>query len=120
MIIAYYFGHNNHPLPPVIEPGRTGNISRYCHDQRIAKPLKSAPVVLTLAQRNEKKHAANKDRIMHAIRSGVTVVNKIADHASVHAGTVWNHIKPLEEEGLISINRDSRPWTITPARKKRK
>lgn len=117
MKILEYMGVNRFSPPPVIEPGRSGNILRYCYDQRITKPLQSAPVVLTLAQRNEEKHEANRERILAAIAAGAKVVNTIAERSSVHTGTVFNHIKGLEADGLIAINRDKRPWSMALTKK---
>jgi len=119
MTLLDYMGQNAPPLPPVIEPGRIGSIHRYCHEQRIIKPLKHAPATLARTDgescqpgRNEAKQDKNRAEILRLIAAGVCYANQIAEIAKISTSTVWNHLKPLESDGLIIINRALKPWPI--------
>ena len=119
MNLLEYFGMNQHSLPPVVEPGRTGRVLRYCHDNRIINPNPDVPVLLTMAQRNIERQAANRAEILRLIGIGVVKVREITKAACVSEATVWKHVKGLEEEGLIAIDRRVKPWAISATRKYR-
>lgn len=112
MSITEYFGQNSYPLPPVIEPGRIGNILRYSPDQSIVKPIPQAPVTLTLAKRNEEKQNKNRAEILRLVAAGVKHGYQIAEISQISVSTVWNHLKPLEKNRTVIINRATKPWEI--------
>jgi len=107
-----YFGLNPHPLPPVINPGRIGNIIRYSNETKVVKPEKNAPVPVTIEMVNKERQRKNRAEIMLLLRAGIQHANEIAEIAKLNNGTIWNHLKPMEKEGLITIDRTLKPWPI--------
>lgn len=114
MTMLAYLGHNAHPTPPVIEPGRCGNIMRYSHDRRIVKPMTNAPVLMTVTQINVTKQEENRAEVLRLIECGVACVSQIVKIADVSKGTVLAHIRKLENDGLIVVDRAAKPWSIKP------
>jgi len=117
MTILAYLGHNVHPTPPVIAPGRVGNIVRYSHENRVVKPQLHAPITMTIAMVNQDRSNKNRAEILRLLRAGIKHANQLAEIAKLNNGTVWNHLKPMEAEGLIVINRAVKPWPIKLTRK---
>jgi len=117
MTLLDYMGQNAHPLPPVIEPGRIGNIVRYAHENRVMKPQQHAPITMTIVMANQDRSQKNRAEILRLLRAGIKHANQIAEIAKLNTGTVWNHLKPMEADGLIIINRALKPWPIKLTRK---
>jgi len=117
MTLIDYLGQNAHPLPPVIAPGRVGNIVRYAHENRVMKPQQHAPITMTIVMVNQDRSQKNRAEILRLLKAGIKHANQIAEIAKLNTGTVWNHLKPMEAEGLITINRGTKPWPIKLTRK---
>jgi hypothetical protein len=114
-------GQNAHPLPPVIESGRLGAIRRISNERTIKKPTQNdqlgLPPMPTMAQVNQARQKRNRETLLMLLKAGVSDARKLSELTKCSASTVWNHLKPMEAEGLIIINRALKPWPIKLTRK---
>lgn len=93
------------PLPAVVPPGRWGATFRNCCCQmptaRIGEKTKTGQV-------------SKRSMILMAILDGCEDIAEIADRTDANPSTVGVHIKALEAEGKIRVNRSVVPYAVYP------
>lgn len=114
MRLLDYLGVSAHYPPPVIEGAQKGCIRRISSDRGILKPIKEAPVPVTLIDQNIAKMEHNRAEILRTIRAGVKHAGTICALVRLSDKTVWKHVEALEKCQLIKVDRDIKPWVITP------
>jgi hypothetical protein len=118
-----YFGHNKHPLPPVIESGRIGALRRITNERLVKSPIKAEelglPPLPTMVQVNIARQERNRKNLLMLIESGVDDARELCRLAKCSPSTVWNHLHPLEKEGVVIVDRQLKPWIIRMSQKEK-
>lgn len=117
MTMLAYFGHNPHPLPPVVI-GCCGAIRRINNDKVVTRPLKIDPSIdierrQTIAEKARARQAHLRNTMLLLIEAGIDDARKLAKLSKCSPSTVWNHLKTLELDGVVKVDRRMKPWIIT-------
>lgn len=112
MKLLDYLTPKTYPAPPVVEPGRHGNITRF-DPARVPKPIDEKQNAKPSQFANKRGRPGKESLVLEAIKAGHWTYSGIQAEVQIRRQCLIGHVQNLEAEGLITVDRKFSPYRIS-------